>query len=126
LRGAELEQRKELLAAILSRNDDARLQFVQHVVSGGDEFFSHCRDLSLEGIISKRRKGPYQSGRTDEWLKIKLVQSEPFVIGGYTSLKGRKQLRALMLGYHDDQGRLVYAGRAGTGFSETTLESVTV
>jgi bifunctional non-homologous end joining protein LigD len=124
LRQAELEKRKALLRELLARNENTRLLFVDHVVGGGPQFFEHCRQLGLEGSISKRRAGAYRSGRTDEWLKCKSVQSEPFVIGGYTTPQGQNQLRALVLGYHDDRGRLVYAGRVGSGIDDETFVTV--
>ncbi|HLJ10567.1 MAG TPA: DNA ligase D, partial [Planctomycetaceae bacterium] len=121
LRSVPHEQRKALLGELLAKTDGKRLHFVEHIRGGGAEFFVHCRELGLEGIISKRAQSPYPSGRSDDWLKLKVVQAEPFVIGGYTSSRGGHELRSLLVGYHDERGQLIYAGRVGTGFDEATL-----
>lgn len=118
LRPIGLETRKGLLEKLLSRNTDSRLQYVDHVVGHASEFFEHCRRLGLEGMMSKRRDAPYRDGRSDHWLKIKSVQAEPFVIGGYTTPRGASRVKSLMVGYHDEQGRLIYVGHVGSGFSE--------
>lgn len=118
LRPVPLEARQVVLEKLLARNRNQRLQRVDHVAGGGPEFFAHCRQLGLEGMISKRRRSPYRSGRSDNWLKVKCVQSEPFVIGGFTVQSGRTQMRALIVGVHDPRGRLVYVGRVGSGFTE--------
>jgi bifunctional non-homologous end joining protein LigD len=37
----------------------------------GATLFRHACALNLEGIISKRRKSRYRSGRSDDWRKVK-------------------------------------------------------
>ncbi|MGQ0636329.1 MAG: DNA ligase D [Planctomycetaceae bacterium] len=118
LRPVELETRKKILKKLCPTGSDQRLQFVDHVVGEGSEFLARCRAMGLEGMMSKRRKSPYPAGRSDNWLKVKCLQAEPFVIGGYTRLDGDSRMRALLVGYHDDRERLIYAGRVGTGFGE--------
>jgi bifunctional non-homologous end joining protein LigD len=78
-----------------------------------------------EGIIAKRRSAPYRAGeRTADWRKLKIENQQEFVVGGWTAPGGsRKHFGALLLGYFD-QGKLIYCGRTGTGFSESTLASV--
>jgi bifunctional non-homologous end joining protein LigD len=124
LRQVELEQRKAVLRDLLAGNPSSRIQYVDHVIGDAADFLSHCRGLQLEGIVSKRRRSAYRSGRSGDWLKIKCVRIQPFVIGGFTSLKGKTAMRSLVLGYRDGQGRLIYAGRVGTGFDEKTLTAV--
>ena len=85
---------------------------------------SACR-LALEGLIGKRRDSPYRSGRSADWIKLKCRQRQEFVIGGYTEPQGaRKYFGALLLGVHDDDGRLRYVGRVGTGFDRSTLHAL--
>jgi bifunctional non-homologous end joining protein LigD len=73
--------------------------------------------MSLEGVVSKRRDSPYAGGRTRAWLKVKCVQGQEVVIGGFTEPKGRRSgLGALLIGVYDD-GTLRYAGKVGTGFT---------
>jgi bifunctional non-homologous end joining protein LigD len=124
LRQVELEQRKAVLRDLLAGNSSSRIQYVDHVVGDAIEFLSHCRGLQLEGIVSKRRRSAYRSGRSGDWLKIKCVRVQPFLIGGFTSLKGQTAMRSLVLGYRDEQERLIYAGRVGTGFTEGTLATI--
>lgn len=74
-----------------------------------------------EGVIAKRTDAPYRAGRSKDWLKLKCVLEQEFVIGGFTDPKGgRTGFGALMIGYHED-GALRYGGEVGTGFNERTL-----
>ena len=71
----------------------------------------------LEGIISKRRDAPVTAGRSRAWVKVKCVGRQEFVIGGFTDPQGsREGIGALLIGHHED-GRLVWAGKVGTGFT---------
>jgi bifunctional non-homologous end joining protein LigD len=118
-----LEERKEQLAALLKAPHDSRIQYLDHIEGTGPEFFRQCCQMGLEGIIAKLRHRPYREGRGPDWLKIKCIQKEEFVIGGYTrpTAAGRTGLGALLVGYYNKGGELIYAGRVGTGFSEKTL-----
>jgi bifunctional non-homologous end joining protein LigD len=79
--------------------------------------FAHAGRLGLEGIISKRKDQPYRSGRSDDWVKSKCVAREEFVVIGYSpSSVAAGAVGALLLGYYDG-GKLIYAGRVGTGWS---------
>ncbi len=81
----------------------------------------------LEGLVAKRRDCPYEPGRRSPgWLKVKNTRRQELVIGGWIPGEGRRKERvgALLLGHHDAEGRLVYAGRVGTGFSERTLDDL--
>src|SRR6516164_9461591 len=78
---------------------------------------------ALEGIISKRADAPYAPGNRGLWLKVKCLNREEFVVIGWTDPEGsRPHLGALLLGYYEPDGRLVYAGRAGTGINHAELE----
>lgn len=84
----------------------------------GVEMLRLAQVHGLEGLIAKRLDSPYRPGRrSGEWLKVKIVQRDEFVVGGYAFGKDGTSLGALLLGYHDDQGGLMYAGRVGTGFT---------
>jgi bifunctional non-homologous end joining protein LigD len=75
-----------------------------------------------EGIIAKRATSRYVSGRSTDWLKLKCVRRQEFVIGGYTAPQGsRERLGALLVGYYDGKA-LRYAGKVGTGYDRRTLE----
>jgi bifunctional non-homologous end joining protein LigD len=94
------------------------------VAGAGPDFFAQACRLGLEGIVSKRRDAPYHSARTPDWLKIKCVREQEIVIGGYTDPEGsRVGIGALLAGVHEG-GRLVFAGKVGTGFSDKTLREL--
>jgi bifunctional non-homologous end joining protein LigD len=115
---ATLIERKSLLAQVLAglpAGSPVRLS--EHLETDGPTMFEHAGRLGLEGIVSKRRDLPYRSGRTDDWLKSKCVARQEFVVLGYSpSSVASGAVGALVLGYYD-AGKLVYAGRVGTGWS---------
>jgi bifunctional non-homologous end joining protein LigD len=127
LRARPLAQRKAELAAFvaaLPAKVGARLRYSDHVIGKGDAFFAQACAAGLEGIISKRRDRPYRPGRGPDWLKVKCLQRQELVIGGFTDPRGsRTGIGALLLGYHQD-GALRYAGKVGTGFSGRTLDAL--
>lgn len=126
LRALPLDERKDRLAELLRRADpEGPLRYSEHIVGRGGEFFRQACRRGLEGVISKRRDRPHRGGRSAEWIKAKCVQSAEFVIGGFTDPeRSRQGFGALLLGYHDGPGPLVYAGRVGTGFSTRTLQEL--
>ena len=83
-----------------------------------------CAD-GWEGLIAKRLDAPYTAGRSRDWLKLKCVKDQEFVIGGWTEPAGsRQRLGALLVGYHEapGDGPLRYAGKVGTGFDDAALQ----
>ncbi len=113
-----LEIRKNRLRELLDRSPHTILHYSDHVAGNGTALFERACALKLEGIVSKRRDLPYQGGRHDSWVKTKCVSEQEFVIGGFTDPEGsRVGIGALLIGYHDDQGRLIFAGKVGTGFT---------
>ncbi len=127
LRDCPLTQRKEVLAAILPKDESASLlRFSEHIRGDGPRTLEHVCRLGLEGIISKRADSRYESRRSASWLKVKCSNEQEFVIGGYTDPQGgRKGFGALLLGAHDAKKGLVYCGRVGTGFDTRMLETMT-
>jgi bifunctional non-homologous end joining protein LigD len=125
LRALPLLARKQLLGerfAAMARTE--RLRFSDHVRGEGAAFFAQACKLGLEGIISKRAESGYVSGRSKAWLKVKCLQRQEFVVTGYTEPAGsRAYFGALLLGVHE-QGRLVYAGKVGTGFTQQSLKQL--
>src|SRR5262245_19952308 len=96
---------------------DSVVRFSEHLQGEGSQILQHACKLGLEGIVSKRIDMPYVSGRGEHWIKTKCVEVQEFVILGYvpsTALSGA--VGSLVLGYYE-RGRLLHAGRAGTGFS---------
>ena len=118
LTGAALADRKAALQQVLSGiSPQTPIRYSDHLDTDGPVVLEHSCRLGLEGIISKRRDLPYRSGRGDHWLKSKCRQSQEFLILGYIpSTTSRKSVGSLALGYHAG-GKIVYAGRVGTGWS---------
>lgn len=123
VRARPLRDRKELLRRQFTFGDP--LRFTAHRSTDGAEFIKQaCRD-GWEGLIAKRADAPYHAGRSKDWLKFKCQSGQEFVIGGYTDpQRSRVGLGALLLGYYDGEGRLVYAGKVGTGFSQQMLRDL--
>ncbi len=120
-----LEARKALLEVIVGGLAGVAVHYSDHVEGQGPAFHAQACRLGLEGIISKRRTAPYQSGRGRDWLKVKCMQEQEFVIAGYTEPQGsRAGFGALWLGAHDESGRLLSVGKVGTGFDDALLRSL--
>jgi bifunctional non-homologous end joining protein LigD len=120
LRGVPLENRRKLLAAIVTPAE--RVHVSDYFVANGDAMLEAARAHGLEGIIAKRRDSKYEGRRGGEWLKIKVVSTEDFVIGGFTH-GDRDYFSSLVLGCYQD-GRLVHVGQVGTGFNEKSLKEI--
>jgi bifunctional non-homologous end joining protein LigD len=120
------EQRRERLATLELQSD--RWRTPAHHVADGDALLAATREQGLEGVIAKRLGSRYAPGRRESsWRKIKHSQRQELVIGGWTTGKGSRShsFGALELGAYDEQGKLRYAGRVGTGFSEAELDRLT-
>ncbi len=122
-----LDKRKEWLAHFLgSSKDPIRLS----ADIGGDahRLLDQVKRIGLEGIIGKQPQSLYEPGRrSGAWIKIKCLNEQEFVIGGYTPPAGsRKYFGAILVGYHEkgDRGGLQFAGKVGTGFDSKTLLSL--
>jgi DNA ligase D-like protein (predicted ligase) len=124
VRPRPLSERKELLASLLSFGDP--LRFTEHRTQDGEAYYREACARGWEGLVVKRGDAPYRAGRSRDWLKFKCQNAQEFVIGGFTDPKGsRTGLGALLIGYYDADGKLVYAGKVGTGFSVATLGRLT-
>jgi len=128
MRGLPLRQRKELLRELFGATDTGGgLLLAEHVESQGPHFYREACALSLEGIVSKRTDRSHAPGRSRDWLKVKCSMRERFIIGGYTMPTGsRTGFGALLLGETEpgETGKLQFAGRVGTGFSESDLRDL--
>ena len=123
VREVPLERRKSLLKGNM-RAGISSVLFSSHILRDGVKLFEKARRQGTEGIIAKRRASTYRSGRSRDWLKIKVISSQEFVICGWTEPSGsRRHFGALLLGVFD-RGTLIYAGHVGTGFDERTLAAL--
>jgi len=122
LRGVDLVERRRLLEQIVTPGGVLRIS--EAFPGAGDEMLEAAREHGLEGILAKRAASCYESKRSREWLKIKIVNEQEFVIGGFTEPQGdRRYFGALVLGVFD-QGKLGWVGNVGTGFDQKSLASL--
>ena len=110
-------ERKQRLAALVGEGRPPFIFYADHVIGKGERLFEAMCDAGQEGIIAKKADAPYRHARTKNWLKIKCTRRQEFVIIGWSeSDKKGRGFRALLLGLNED-GKLRYAGKVGTGFS---------
>ena len=123
VRPLPLRERKPLLQALLSYGRAVR--FTAHRTRTAQAYWEHALSSGWEGLVVKRAESRYVGGRSRDWLKFKAENNQEFVIGGFTDPQGsRAGFGALLIGYYDEQGRLAYAGKVGTGFDQATLASL--
>jgi len=125
LRNLPLVERKELLEKLLSSlGEDSPIRFSEHFAADGKKVFKHACSLGAEGIVSKLSTGSYSANRGSSWIKAKCFQEQEFVIGGFTEPStGEHGIGALLIGYYDG-GKLRYAGRCGTGFTQKSSAAI--
>src|SRR3989441_5844488 len=122
VRPLPLVKRKAVLAKLLPRA--GALRFSDHVETKGEPLYDHVVELGLEGIVANNADSPDRGGRAADWLKIRADRTDDFVVVGYSQPKGsRGGVGALYLRRYED-GRLVYAGRVGSGFTAQQLQEV--
>jgi bifunctional non-homologous end joining protein LigD len=124
LMGETYEERRAKLAELgLS---GPHWQAPSHHVGDGEAMLAASRAQGLEGIVAKRLDCPYVPGRRSQgWVKVKNKRTADVVVGGWLPGEGSRtgRLGALVVGFFKD-GELRYAGRAGSGFSESELKRV--
>ncbi|HYG29057.1 MAG TPA: DNA ligase D [Allosphingosinicella sp.] len=110
-------ERKARLATLLGPGRPPAILYADHIVGHGEKLFDAMCAAGQEGIISKRADAPYRGRRTRCWLKVKCTLRQEFVIVGWSeSDKKGRGFRSLLLATRDE-GKLIYAGKVGTGFS---------
>ena len=123
LRDRPLRERRERLRDLIGEGAGP-IRFGDSIAADGAQVLERACDLGAEGVVSKRIDGRYRSGRSKSWLKSKCERQSEAVIGGYReSDKRGRAFASLLLGTFEE-GRLVYRGRVGTGFSDADFESL--
>jgi bifunctional non-homologous end joining protein LigD len=118
LRNSELEVRRHLLENLVPAEGQGDIRLSEEVDADGDALLRIACEHGLEGIIAKDRKSAYRSGRLGDWVKVKCIQRDSFVIVGYErSTVARAGIGRLLLAARKRK-KLVYVGGVGTGFNE--------
>jgi bifunctional non-homologous end joining protein LigD len=115
-----LVERKALLEALIGKGQ-RRLRYSDHIVGRGEELFESFCGAGLEGVISKRADARYSGSRSGTWVKTKCIRRQEFVIVGWTPSDKQRGFRSLLLGVNED-GKLRFAGKVGTGFTGDEIE----
>ncbi|MBU1336927.1 MAG: DNA ligase D [Alphaproteobacteria bacterium] len=124
LTGLPLLERKIILAELIGDRDPSdSLQYSHHAVENGKAVLDAMCDGGHEGVIAKRADGRYIGDRTASWLKIKCIKRQEFVIGGWRPSDNGVGMASLLLGTYED-GKFIYRGRVGTGFSDAMRDKI--
>ncbi len=115
-------ERKERLAALLS-SEHPPLLYGDHILAKGEALFDAICKEGGEGIIAKKASAPYRGARARNWLKVKCIQRQEFVIVGWQDSDKRRGFRSLHLAAREGKV-LTYAGKVGTGFDSRLIESL--
>ncbi|RZJ34786.1 MAG: DNA ligase D [Flavobacterium sp.] len=119
-----LSERQAILKEVLPTNDD-RIRLSEVFTANGLDFFAAAEKMELEGIMAKKANSTYNpDSRSKAWLKIKANQRQEVIIGGFTNNEGSaKTFSSLLLGVNEN-GKLRYVGKVGTGFNENTQKEM--
>ena len=119
-----LEKRKAWLEEVCAQSDDT-IRYSGEIEGKVSSLLKEVQRLGLEGLIGKLRRSVYEPDRrSGAWIKLKVLNEQEFVIGGYTPPAGaRKHFGALLVGYYEGR-RLLFAGKVGTGFNAKSLASL--
>jgi len=115
--GLPLEARKNVLEKLCADAGDP-IRYSGVIGLDAKTLLDEVKHRGLEGIVGKRRASVYEPGRrSGAWIKLKCVNEQEFVIGGFTPPQGsRKHFGAILVGYYENK-KLVFAGKVGTGFT---------
>jgi bifunctional non-homologous end joining protein LigD len=116
-----LVQRKEILSRVCAGAGDP-IRFSGEIGSDAPKLLAEVKRRGLEGLVGKKENSVYEPGRrSGAWIKLKCVNEQEFVIGGYTPPGGsRKYFGAILVGYYKDR-KLLFAGKVGSGFTSQSL-----
>jgi bifunctional non-homologous end joining protein LigD len=123
LRGVSLADRRRVLEQLLASETSGRIVLSETVDAWpGVDLMHHACELGLEGIVAKRADAPYRGGRQESWIKVRCLKSLLFPVIGYVPAKPNS-IAAIRLARRE-AGGLVYAGKAGTGFTMKSAQNV--
>ena len=123
LRDCALEDRKSILEKIVEQMGSEKVRYSTHSEGSGEDLFDKACATGLEGLISKKKGSPYSSVRSPNWVKTRCERQLEGWIGGFTPISsGEDAIGALLIGVKDDEDRLLYVGKVGTGFTQEMRE----
>ena len=125
LTGLSLLDRRKILAAAVREGPHVVISVP--VEGRGKDYYRAAIAQGLEGVMAKKKDSVYEPGvRSGAWLKVRAVRSCDCVIAGYTPGRGGRgtTFGALVLGLYEE-GKLVFVGNVGTGFSDRLLAELT-
>lgn len=118
-----LHERKAILKTLLSQAK-SKIQYSDHLVGNGKQFFNEACHVGLEGVVSKKSSSKYVQARTRDWQKSKCMQRQEFIVIGFTKPKGsRPYFGSLLLAVNENK-QLRYSGNVGTGFDTYSLQEM--
>jgi bifunctional non-homologous end joining protein LigD len=123
LRKTPLIHRKQILADLMADvSEKARIRLNGHIEADAAAVFKQACAMQVEGIVSKEQQSPYRSGRQECWIKIKCVKTDTFPIVAFVEklAASPRRIASLYLGRWEGD-KLLYAGKAQTGFKQTML-----
>ncbi|ABD26135.1 ATP-dependent DNA ligase LigD phosphoesterase module / ATP-dependent DNA ligase LigD polymerase module [Novosphingobium aromaticivorans DSM 12444] len=116
-------ERKQKLAALLA-GVSPPIHVADHIIGGGEKLLGALCGAGQEGIICKRADAAYAGKRTQNWLKVKCVARQEFIVVGFTRSSARRRPFASLLLAQREGKALVYKGKVGTGFDEDLLQDL--
>lgn len=124
IRKEPLTTRKKMLHDLWQNVDDDHLRISDFLPTHGKELFRVAKTHGLEGLVAKEKNSTYQSARSRDWLKIRALDRDDFIIAGFTAPKGSRSFFGSLILGHMDKGVLTYAGHVGTGLSARGLQAL--
>src|SRR5438270_3532080 len=124
LRRVAYEERKRLLQRLVKDASETFI-YVEALAADGNEVFDKGCKLGLEGLVAKRLGHRYRSGRQESWIKLKCKKSKTFPIVAFVEKLGARprKVASLYVGRREN-GKLLYAGKVRTGYTETTAREL--
>lgn len=116
-------ERKQRLSGLLAEASPP-IHVADHIIGGGEKLLEAMCRAGQEGIIAKRADAPYLPKRTQNWLKVKCILRQEFIIVGMTKSSARRRPFASLLLAQREGDALVYKGKVGTGFNEGLLDEL--
>lgn len=121
MRALPLRQRRAALRARFEGQSFQHIRFSETLDAPAQDLWHNACASGLEGLMAKRADAAYINARSEHWLKLKCAQRQEFIVIGYTERSsGGADFGSLLLGYHDEHGKLCYAGNVGTGWDSRT------